>query len=63
MACACSKRRQTTAYAAPIQHRPKPTDDPVRVEFPDGTVEEYATRLEAHAARIIAGGGKILDPK
>lgn len=74
MGCACGKNRKTlTSYARSTSPSATPTsapastpipasvtDVPTTVRFPDGSEQTYATRLEAHAARMIAGGGEIL---
>lgn len=67
--CNCSKKRRKphTAYAGRASQsepnkRPEVNDEKsTKVQFPDGEVREYATRLEAHAAKIIAGGGKFIE--
>ena len=69
MGCNCSKKRRTphTAYAGrtsqsePYDRSESKGDKPTKVKFPDGEVREYSTRLEAHAAKIIAGGGQIIE--
>lgn len=60
MGCACGKNRKAgTAYATRKAAKPQPSG-PVRVQFTDDEIREYDTRLEAHAAIMLAGGGKIL---
>lgn len=69
MGCSCSKKRRKphTAYAGrasqsvPYDHHEVKDEKPTKVQFPDGEVREYATRLEAHAAKIIAGGGEFIE--
>lgn len=58
MGCNCNRRRQKAgAYA--VSTAPPAEDEPVIVEFTDGSTQEYASRLEAHAAIMLAGGGHI----
>lgn len=71
MACACNKRRPAapvygrnaskTADPAQLTRKPTVQEQPVLVKFPDGTVREYLSKIEAHAARIIAGGGEFIS--
>lgn len=67
--CNCSKKRRKphTAYAGrdsqsvPYGRSERKDEKPTKVQFPNGEVREYATRLEAHAAKIIAGGGQFIE--
>lgn len=56
MACACGKNRRQRTMS-----NPKPESKPVTVKFPDGTTKTFGTKLEAYAAKTIAGGGRVID--
>lgn len=71
MGCACNKRRRGTAYGSSRPTQTVPYDepaqqntpeDPIQVQFSNGEIREYPTMLEAHAAKILAGGGEIIGP-
>lgn len=71
MGCSsCGKRRSAAPIygsnskpsgSAPSSGKSTPPIQPTKVRFPDGEIREYQTRLEAHAARILAGGGDIVE--
>lgn len=60
MACNCGKNRQRPVTGFAVQTTPLPaTPTPYRLTRPDGSTEDYPSRIAAYAAQIAEGGGSI----
>lgn len=75
MGCNCNKKKKSTGWGGGTA-RLAPTADPVpapsdrevdngptSVTFADGSTETYSTRMDAHMAKIRAGGGTLSTSK
>lgn len=68
MGCACKGKRKTTGWGSgtarldptpPTPRKEEVENGPTTLTFADGSTETYSTRMEAHIAKIRAGGGTL----
>lgn len=59
MGCNCGKRRQATPFA--ISPAPVPSEPPTPYKLirPDGSEQEFPSKLQAYSAQLTEGQGRI----